>query len=177
MRRSRYKHNSKNTVFALNITSMTDMFTVLLVFLLQNYTTSQVEVKMANNLELPISNSERNPTPAIQLSISKDKIELDGKEIATIEKLNFKGTDIDKNDDQFITPLFNALEEINKKNEAAKAARNPADTKGAAADAEKEGKIIIMADASFSYDVLKKVMYTSSMAGFPQVKLGTLVGY
>lgn len=179
MRRKRFHHVPKNSTFALNITSMTDMFTVLLVFLLQSYTSSQIEVKMPNDIELPISNSERNPTQAVQLIITKNKILIDDREIASIENLNLKNSDLDKDDDNFIVPLFNALEDLNKKRLAS--AQNTPDPKKTLTEIEKEkaaeqGKILILADSSFSYQVVKKIMYTSSMAGFPQVRLATLAG-
>lgn len=172
MRRKRYEHKPASSTFGLNITSMTDMFTVLLVFLLQNYAASVVEIKNIDGLQLPVSNTDRNPTQAVQLSISKKGVFLDGKEIAQIVNGDFVVTDIDKNDSNFVNPIFTALEDLNKKN-------SQSDTRSVAQQneiKEQEGKILIQADASFSYATLRKVMYTASMAGFPQVKLATVLG-
>jgi biopolymer transport protein ExbD len=36
--------------------------------------------------------------------------------------------------------------------------------------------VILKAEASMPYNVIRKVMYTASMAGFPKMKLATVVG-
>lgn len=171
MRRKRFEYTPNNSSFALNITSMTDMFTVLLVFLLQNYSASTIEVKLDNGVSLPISNTEKNPTESIQVNLSKSILKLGEKELTQLDNGRFNEKDLDKNDSNFIQPLFSALEEINKQNEELMK-----DPKNAEKVKSQEGKILIMADSSLSYQELRKVMYTASMAGFPQVKLATLVG-
>ncbi|MGE0633168.1 MAG: ExbD/TolR family protein, partial [Pseudobdellovibrionaceae bacterium] len=47
-----------------------------------------------------------------------------------------------------------------------------------AAEAEKQsyGQILVQADQELPYETLRKVMYTASMAGFPQLKMATIVG-
>ena len=40
----------------------------------------------------------------------------------------------------------------------------------------KEGRVLLQADAGLPYETLKKVMYTASMAGYPQLKMVTTVG-
>jgi biopolymer transport protein ExbD len=67
---------------------------------------------------------------------------------------------IDSSDANFIKPLFDQLEEVNKK-----------DPKLA-----KMGKVLLQADESLPYSTIRKIMYTASMAGFPNVKLITTVG-
>ena len=60
---------------------------------------------------------------------------------------------------QFIKPLFDELMKVNK-----------ADEKLA-----KTGKILLQADQNLPYATLRKIMYTASMAGFPNLKLITTV--
>lgn len=161
-RRSRYVSPiKKNSSFALNITSMTDMFTILLVFLLQSYSSSEVEILPVKDLRLPASNSTSNPVLGIKVSISKDFIRIDDKIVAGVKNLEVDGKDVDTKDKNFIPHLFQELDQIAKKSD-----QGPA----------KEGKILLQADESLPYETLRKVMYTSSMAGFPQLKLVTVVG-
>jgi len=162
--RRRYELPKQKGSFALNITSMTDMFTILLVFLLQTYNTSDVQIIPENDLRLPASSTMTNPVESVKLVVSKTLIKLGDEKIADMKDLNFESKDIDVNDKNFILPLFTELEKISK------------DEKRKDEPAIKEGRILLQADSGLPYAVLRKVMYTASMAGFPQLKLVTLVG-
>lgn len=164
MSRRRYELPKQKSTFGLNITSMTDMFTILLVFLLQTYSTSDVELIPEAGLRLPASSTSTNPVESIKLVVSRDLVKLDKTKIADMKDANFESKDIDPNDANFILPIFTELDKIAKDE---KLKDNPA---------VKEGRILLQADASLPYSVLRKVMYTASMAGFPQLKLVTLVG-
>lgn len=162
-RRRRFKMPTKgHSTFALNITSMTDMFTIMLVFLLQTYSTAEVEIKPENHLRLPTSNTTTNPVDGIRLTLSNDELKLDDKAVATLKEKQFASADVDMKDPNFLPTLFNELNKLN----AADANKDP----------KKEGKILLQADAGLPYQTLRKVMYTASMAGFPQMKLVTMVG-
>lgn len=162
-RRRRYEPNiKKNSTFTLNITSMTDMFTIMLVFLLQTYSTSDVNIIPDNSLRLPTSASMVNPTEAIKLSISGEALKIDQTKIADIKNSEFLPQDLEEKDRNFIKPLFDELDKL------AKSSTDKAHIK--------EGKILLQADRELPYATLRKVMYTASMAGFPQLKLVTMVG-
>lgn len=164
MGRRKYELPRQKNSFGLNITSMTDMFTILLVFLLQTYSTSDVELIPEAGLRLPQSTTSTNPVESIKLTVSKELVKLDKTKIADMKDANFEAKDIDPNDSNFIMPIFNELDKIAKDE---KLKDNPA---------VKEGRILLQADAALPYSVLRKVMYTASMAGFPQMKLVTVVG-
>ena len=152
----------KNQSFTLNITSMTDMFTILLVFLPQSYSTADVQVNPITGIDLPISNAEVNPVKSIEIALSKKALIYDGKEIASMDQNGFASKDLDPNDPNFILPLFKQLDQI---------AQGQKDKKEV-----KEGRILLQADSSLPYSVIRKIMYTASMAGFPQLKMATVVG-
>lgn len=164
MGRRRYELPKQKSTFALNITSMTDMFTILLVFLLQSYTTSDVEIIPENDMRLPASTSTNNPIESVKVTISKRLLKIDKTKIADMKEENFEAKDIDPNDTNMILPLFAELDKIAK------------DEKQKDKVAVKEGRILLQADAALPYSVMRKVMYTASMAGFPQLKFVTLVG-
>lgn len=164
-RRRRFEPNlNKNSSFTLNITSMTDMFTIMLVFLLQTYSTSDVEIIPEKNLRLPSSSTMVNPTQAIKLSLSHDALKIDQTKIADVKDADFLPQDLEAKDTNFIKPLFEELDKLAK----------------SSTDKEKpfikDGRILLQADKDLPYATLRKVMYTASMAGFPQLKLVTLVG-
>lgn len=149
----------KNQAFTLNITSMTDMFTILLVFLLQNFS-SEVTIDPVAGLRLPQSTSDKNPVLGVKLAISPTELRFEDKVIAQVNGQNIDSSAIDKNDSNFIRPLFDELQKYNKENEKL----------------AKTGNVLLQADQDLPYATLRKVMYTASMAGFPKLKMITTVG-
>jgi biopolymer transport protein ExbD len=141
---------------------MTDMFTIMLVFLLQTFSTSDVQIIPENGMRLPASSSQSNPVEAIKLSLTKDALKIDQTKLADLRNTDFQPQDLEDKDTNFIKPLFNELDKL---------AKTSADKPYV-----KDGKILLQADRDVPYQTLRKVMYTASMAGFPQLKLVTLVG-
>lgn len=161
MKRTRYKPEiKKNQSFALNITSMTDMFTILLVFLLQTFASADVQIDPIEGLRLPSSNTDKNPVTGVKIALTRDELTIDTVLVAQIKNNEFEPSAIDRNDSNFIKPLFLALQKLN----------NDKDKK------EKPGKVLFLADQELPYATLRKVMYTASMAGFPNLKLVTVAG-
>lgn len=155
---------------------MTDMFTILLVFLLQTYSVAEIQVTPDQGQALPLSSAENNPVLSVQISLTKDHLKIEDRIIANIKDLDFTSQDIDSNDPNFIKPLFTELEKLSKsekqKDEAFKSGTSPVKANSGVLD----GKILVKADQTFSYGVMRKVMYTASMAGFPKMKMATVVG-
>lgn len=160
-RRQRYQPLKRSSTFGLNITSMTDMFTILLVFLLQTYGSNEVQIEPIQGLRLPSSLSEKNPVESVKIAVSREVLKYEDKKIADIRNNEFESKDIDPKDPNFIVPLFNALNELAKTSDK---------------QFVKDGKILLQADADLPYTTLRKVMYTASMAGFPHLKLVTVMG-
>lgn len=162
-RRRRYEPNiKKNSTFTLNITSMTDMFTIMLVFLLQTYSTAEVQLSPDKDIRLPSSSSMLNPTEAIKISLSSSSLKIDETKIADVKNAEFLPEDLEANDTNFIKPLFAQLDRLAKSETEKQHIR--------------DGKILLQADRDLPYATLRKVMYTASMAGFPQLKLVTAAG-
>lgn len=161
MSRARFKVPIKRSQsFGLNITSLTDMFTILLVFLLQNFAAGEVTIDPAEGVRLPQSMTDKNPVDGAKLSISAKEIKFDQKVVALVKDNKVDAASLDAHDNQFIKPLFDELKKLNTSNEKL----------------AKTGKVLLQADEDLPYDLLRKVMYTASMAGFPNLKLVTTVG-
>ncbi len=158
------KRNSRppaNGTFALNITSMTDMFTILLVFLLQTYSTSEVQIIPEQDVRMPLSSSQTNPIPAVKISLSKTALKLEDKILVHLKEGQFEAKDVDAKDKNFLPGVFHSLRDLHDSR------------KGKEID---DGRVLLLADEALPYDVLRKVMYTASMAGFPKLKMATVVG-
>ncbi len=162
MKRSRFKLPIKrNQSFTLNITSMTDMFTILLVFLLQSFAAGEVMIDPVKDLNLPSSSTEKNPVIGIKLAISPTELVFEQRKIASVVNSSIELSALDSNDSNFIKPLFEELQKINKSDK-------PSDKSLA-----KNGRILFQADRELPYSTIRKIMYTASMAGFPNLKLVT----
>ncbi|AZZ37208.1 biopolymer transporter ExbD [Bdellovibrio sp. qaytius] len=160
MARTRVKVNIKRSqTFGLNITSLTDMFTILLVFLLQNFAAGDVVIDPVDGVRLPSSMTDKNPVDGAKVSISAKEIKFEQKVVAVIANNKVDAASLDAHDDQFIKPLFDELKKLNVDKEKL----------------AKTGKVLLQADENLPYDLLRKVMYTASMAGFPNLKLVTTV--
>lgn len=161
MKRSRFKVQiKKNQTFGLNITSMTDMFTILLVFLLQTFASGEIAIDPVTGVRLPTSTTEKNPVDGVKISISATELKLDQLKVADVQGNAIAKAAMDPNDSNFIKPLFDELQKFNKTHEKL----------------AKTGKVLFQADQALPYATLRKVMYTASMAGFPNLKLVTTAG-
>lgn len=150
----------------LNITSMMDMFTIILVFLLKSFSAQGQLVTPAKGLKIPSSSVEKNAVSALDLEVSTDnknrrgrtvekgKITVEGKFVLYTNKIKeYKG---------FLIP---ELEDVLTKysEEAEKASKMFGE--------EFEGNINIQGDTSIPYEVLTKIMYTCGQSGFPNMNL------
>jgi biopolymer transport protein ExbD len=141
----------------LNITSMMDMFTIILVFLLKSFSTQGQLVTPATGLQLPTSSIERSAGEALCIKISDDNIVVENTLVVDSTRFG----DLLEQKDFMIPPLYDVLQKF------ADEARKAAEMFGK----EFSGEITIQGDVSVPYKVLTRVMYTSGQAGYPVMNL------
>jgi biopolymer transport protein ExbD len=141
----------------LNITSMIDMFTLMVVFLLKNYSAQGQLVTPAEGLLLPTSSIEKNAGEALSVKISEKNIMVENTIV--VDEAAYKA--LLKQKDFMIEPLYKVL------SEHAKSAQQSA----AMFKTLFSGKISIQGDIAIPYNVLTRVMYTCGQAGFPVMNL------
>lgn len=157
----------KDAGFTLQLTAMVDMFTIMIVFLLKSYDTSSLEVKNVDNLRLPTSITASIPQESLLLLVSKKAVFVNDTKVADIIDGKLAPNSLSKTDEDYIEPLFKELDKEAKKIEAL-AKRNPT--------IKFDGKLLMQADESLGYAVLRKVLYTATMAGYGDLRLATLDG-
>ena len=144
-------------IVKLNITSMIDMFTLMVVFLLKNYSAQGQLVTPATGLLLPTSSVEKNATEALSIKVSSNTIMVENEIV--IDSVMY--ATIMGQKDFMIDPLYNVLDrhckEAKKSSELFKT--------------EFSGKISIQGDVEIPYNILTRVMYTCGQAGFPTMNL------
>ena len=69
------------------LTSMVDMFSLLVIFLLQTFSTSPELVMVSKGVALPISTSQQEIKDAPVLSISGEGVIIDQKRVGSIEEI------------------------------------------------------------------------------------------
>ncbi len=152
--------------FKIQITSMVDMFVILLVFLIKSYSTSPVQVAPSNDIRLPSSVSETNPVDVLKLMVSKSGVFVEGQKVVELDGGTIDKKFLDPTDADYIPELFKHLDEQAKKTQDIAKVNNTV---------QFEGKILVQADKDLHYSMIKKVMHTSAVAGYSDVKFAVMV--
>ena len=151
------KRVSTNT--SLNITSMMDMFTIILVFLLKSFGSGSVELKVPKNIELPSSTSNKAPVNVVSIIVDKSSIVLEDKYVVDHVNGQIPSRYLDDNNLEII-PLYNKLlDYANRQKDLV-----PEKAK------KISGKILLQMDKNLSFALLRQIMYTAGKAGFDNFK-------
>jgi biopolymer transport protein ExbD len=154
----------------LNITSMMDMMTIILVFLLKSFSATEITVTPSENLKLPASNSDKDPGVAVNVVIAKNLILVDDKKVLEVEPIDDsrspgqstyqiptsekKGSDIPK--------LYSAFESAASK---AESIANKAKDRD---DLAFQGKVLFQIDKDIPFSLVRDVMYNAGIAKFSE---------
>lgn len=132
-----------------------DMMTILVVFLLAH--TAEVDIlPNTKNISIPESLSDRKPSAAVVVMITKDSVFVDGRLVGTV-------SDVAAAPGASFAPLTSALLEQN-----ARSVRSARQT-----DAAKR-EVTIMGDKGTPYSVLKKIMLACSEADYGKVSFAVV---
>lgn len=163
-RRGRRRKASKRRVAAmLSLTAMVDMFTVLLVFLLQNYKEQNVYLKFYQDVQLPEASQIKELMPAHVITVSRHEIRLDETVVTTYAEVAGSSNGII---DKLYQPLSKMIAEELKPQKSLRGTIRDLVKGGDSQQLDsKAGKITIQAEKSLDFGTVKKVMYTVSEAG------------
>ena len=152
-------HQMKNKHIVINLVAMIDMLTVLVFFLLV-YSTEQITVVPdRKEVQLPESISETNIDNTVVVIVGETEIVVHGRPIAQI-------AEVIAADDVVIPELQAELEA--DATDMVRLAALPEEERIAAR------KVTIMADKELPFVLLRKVMATSTAAGYGQLSLAVL---
>jgi biopolymer transport protein ExbD len=165
------KARRKNDDGTLNITSMMDMMTIILVFLLKSYSTQDISIAPSDDLELPLSTASTDPQIAVNLVVTKSQIIVDGVEIL---KLGEEPDPVDNSRMRLAVPqdekrgqLINHLHEVLL--DKAEGAKSLGDQSGSDEHSFK-GRLLIQCHKTLPFSVLREVMYTAGQAQFSEFR-------
>lgn len=149
-RRSAHKRAHK-AVVTLNLVSLTDFFTILLVFLLV-HTSAPELLERSASLVPPDSVSSQLPEKRLLITVNRDVMTVEGRSVARVADLAAS--------EGVIVPLAAALA-----NEGAKLSAK----EGAMPDGGRE--VTIMGDREIPYALLKRIMLTCQENDFAKISL------
>ncbi|MGA1868894.1 MAG: ExbD/TolR family protein [bacterium] len=149
------RRKSKNKIIILSLTSLIDVFIILLIFLLKHYSLRPDMGIYMKDLQLPISTAIKAPESAAIITATNESILLNGHHIKEAEVVL-------KQKELLVEELYTALVE-NKKHTLHIASLNPS--------VIFSGKIIIQADKRIPYAIIKKLIYTCGKAEFGEISL------
>ena len=150
-RRSRQYGEANN----LSLTSMMDVMTIVLVFLIKQIDAEGQLVTAAENLVLPNSTSTKVPKEvSLGLIVDQNWVLVDGQRIVETNIVS-------EQDSLLVEALDVVLKEKRETEKAALLARGESDEGG--------GNIIVQLDKNTYYDIMFKVMATCGASGFTNV--------
>jgi biopolymer transport protein ExbD len=148
------KKKKANEDLSLQITSMADIFMILLVFLLKSYSTSIANITPSQDTRLPVVGEIKNTMKdTLKVEISKESILVDAKSIVALN--NFKLREGVVEPDSSVKPLYEAMFAERKKQK----------------DPNLDSTLLVMADEKTPYETLQAVMGSASRAGFVDLQL------
>jgi biopolymer transport protein ExbD len=158
-RRSRWV-SSLQQPGGINLTSMMDILTTLLLFILKSYVVEGEAMVPPPGVELPRSSAAATPQSSLVIAIDGQSILLGDERVATVAEAV-------AGDDPMIAPLAARLEAAREQQDRIDALR--------AADREPLRRVVtIQGDRDIEYRVLRRVMYTLNSSGYENVSLAVL---
>lgn len=163
------KKGKREATATLDLTAMVDMFTVLVVFLLQNYSATGEIIYIPKEVTLPKAAAVKELKPAIVVTISSKEVLIDRNPVATFEEVQALGPD-----NWMIPGLYEnvkaALEKAKAEHDSKLQNKIRNVLQGDAAVEEVVwDKVTIQADKGVDVLTVKKVMATVKEAGGGQM--------
>lgn len=153
----RIKRMSRNRVrvVRMNLTSLMDVFTILVFFLLVNSATTEV-LETPKRITLPASVVEEKPRETVVIFVSPEEVTVQGEVVARV-------SDIQSMRGQRIAAIDERLAEVSRRVIGPK-------TRAVAESRE----VTILADKAVPFIVVKKVMSTCTGRGYGRISLAVL---
>jgi biopolymer transport protein ExbD len=129
--------------FRPQLTSLIDVMTILLVFLIKSFSVEGNIVTPSDDLVLPLSSSEKPPQLRTSIDITRNAVLADGEELTTL-------SEIAGSDSLLIASLYSWMQMQRRQYR----------------DSLQIPAVMIQCDREVEFSYVKKVMFTCSKAGF-----------
>jgi biopolymer transport protein ExbD len=146
---------NRGKISKMNLTSLMDVFTILVFFLLVNSGSVEL-VEAPKDVKLPESIEESKPRETVVISVSPEHVLVQGKAVALVE-------DILTGELATLDPLAARLAEL-KENIVGPATMNVAESQ----------EVTILADKSVPFIVVRRIMSACTGEGYENVSLAVI---
>ncbi len=147
------KKKRLNADMQLQITSMADIFTILLVFLLKNYASSVATVAPVKNTRLPVAETSVILKDSLKIEIAADSLLVDEKPVVTLKN--------------FIFPTGDAVDPAGKDTlSQALSAQRQKHTEN-----NKDPHMVLIADEKAPYESIQRVLASAALTGYVDLQL------
>lgn len=156
----------KGGFIELNLTAMVDMFTVIVIFLLQSFS-GEGEISIQKDLKMPTADaavplSQRGPV----IVVMRGELLLDGEVLASLDKDDDAEPGIPA-----LTEKLTKIKEANDKTEAELRRRDPTRP-----EKPFDGHLIVQADLKTDFKLVRKAIFSSNAAGWVHIQFAVVGG-
>jgi len=145
-------------VASITLVSLMDLFTIVLIFLLQSFSSTGETFTSSPTFTLPTSTAVSELVPRLTIQVTQNDILVDGRKTASVE-------DALKAPSLLIEPLKMRLDEEAKKSIY---------IAGINRDLQLTREVILFGDKEIPFVLLEKVMYTCGLVGYSNIKLAVI---
>ena len=153
------RHSNHFVPPKLQITSMMDMFTIILIFLLFSFSNKPEIISLQKDLKLPESTADLDYKENINLVLSQTSLELGGRVISTVQNGRIIGLDPQN---LKTSRLYERL----------RSTRENADN--LPGDDSTKPLILFLCDKRLPFKTINSVVKAAAMAGYPNFQFGVL---
>jgi biopolymer transport protein ExbD len=154
-------HGKKSTFADLLITPLVDMFVIIVLFLIANFSATGEVMMMTKDIQLPeainVKEAEMNPV----VMVSNENVSISGTIVGRVE-------DLVKDEYLNIPALEEKLRDMKKQFEDLHAMA------GSGADNTFKGDVNIQANKEVEFKIIKRVMFSCATAGYTNINFAVL---
>jgi len=165
-------------VATLSLTAMVDMFTVLVIFLLQNYSATGEIIYIPKEVVLPKAAEIKELKPSVVVTISSKELLLDKTAVVSFDAVRAQEDWLIQ---ELSEPLKKAMEESRLRHESKlgnqlrqAVAVAPSPGEAPVEEPTPWSKVTVQADKGIDFLTVKKVMYTVTEAGASEINFAVM---
>lgn len=170
------KSGERSALMILPLTAMVDMFTVLAVFLLQNYQTDSGLLEISDEVALPKASATKELRPATVVTVTKEKIIFNKEIVIDIASVRAQADAMIPSLEQKLTKYFQDAD--NQRKMMGLGAIRDAVQAQQGADPKKEQedsrRVTVQADKGIDFLAVRRVLHTVTMAGASEVNFAVV---
>ena len=154
-RRMKRMSRNRRRAVPLNLTSLMDVFTILVFFLLVNSANTEV-LETPKQIKLPASVIEDKPRETVVIFVSPEEVTVQGESVVLV-------ADILASSEQHISAIGDRLQQVNDNIIGLKTKK-----------VSEAQEVTILADRSVPFSVVRRIMSTCTNRGFERISLAVL---